>query len=426
MSDDLAPHREIEPAADTEADDTTDGDLRITDGDLRITDAPGAERSMRIWRTSLRHRRLILGGALALTLVALLGAIVAREGLFAPTPPLYSSAGVAHATRVSASSPYAHLGSAPDGALTAYHLTAPGVGMMQPAVDAHGDLWFGEMLPNQLTRVNHLTGQVTSWPAPNGRNNITKVAVDGVGGIWFAEQLASYVATFDPRTEGFVVYPLTSSDGGALQPQDLALDSHGAVWFTTIGEGGAIGRLDPRTGALRFWPTRDPATRAPARPFSLALAPSGAVWFGLLAGGAVGRLDPVTGAVTYYPLMNPRATVFAMAADARGHIYFTELLDGKLGEIDLATRAVTERAIPQTFGAPASLYGVVVAPDGVVWFASAGANALVRYEPPRDTLTFYRLSRAGSAPFGLALDGKGRLWYTADGAQANFLGLLTV
>ncbi len=206
-------------------------------------------------------------------------------------------------------------------------------------MDTNGDLWFGEMRTNRLTRVNHVTGQVTSWAPPNGRNNITKVVIDRAGSIWFVEQLASYIATFDPKTEGFVVYPLTSPDGGALLPQDLAFDSHGALWFTTLGagDGGAIGRLDPTNGAIQYWQTRDPNARWKVRPFSLALTSSGEVWFGLLAGGAVGRLDPATGETTYYPLANPRATVFAMAADARNRIYFTELLDGKLGVINAAT-----------------------------------------------------------------------------------------
>jgi virginiamycin B lyase len=399
-----------------------------TDDGLRITDAPGSERSARLWGAFLRYRRPILSGALVVALVALLVVAFAREGAVAPRPALFSSVGVARATRVSASSPYASLGPAPNGTLTAYHLTTPGVGMMQPAVDANGDLWFGEMRTNRLTRVNHVTGQVTSWAPPNGRNNITKVVIDREGSIWFVEQLASYIATFDPKTEGFVVYPLASPDGGALLPQDLAFDSHGALWFTTLGagDGGAIGRLDPTNGAIQYWQTRDPNARWKVRPFSLALTSSGEVWFGLLAGGAVGGLDPATGETTYYPLANPRATVFAMAADVRNRIYFTELLDGKLGVINAATRTVSERAIPQTFGSPASLYGVVVGPPGVVWFASAGANALIRYEPRRNLLTFYRLNSPGSAPFGLALDGQHRLWYTANGADANFLGLLTV
>jgi streptogramin lyase len=417
MSDDLLDQRETDDAAD-----------EATDDDLRITDTPGRERSVRLWRSFLRHRRGVFSVALAAALVALLGAISVREGVFAPQAPLFSPAGVARATQVSASSPYATLGPAPDGSLTTYHVTAPGVGLMQPAVDTHGDLWFGEMRPNRLTRVSSATGQVTSWEAPNGRNNITKVAIDPEGTVWFAEQLASYIANFDPQTEGFVVYPLAGPDGGTLQPQDLAFDAHGALWFTTLvaGDGGAIGRLDPATGAVQLFPTRDPAARWRTRPFSLALTPGGEVWFGLLAGGAVGRLDPATGQATYYPLANPRATVFSMAADTRGHVYFTELLDGKLGVIDTATQTVSERVIPRTFGAPASLYGVVVGPGGAVWFASAGANALIRYEPARDLLTFYRLSVPGSAPFGLARDRKGRLWYTANGAQANFLGLLTV
>jgi len=410
---------------DIEASDETDDGL---DGGLRVTDAPGSERSVRLWRAFLRHRRPILSGALVIALVALLGVAFAREGVFAPRPALFSAVGVAHATQVSASSPYASLGPAPNGTLTAYHLTTPGVGMMQPAVDANGDLWFGEMRTNRLTRVNHVTGQVTSWAPPNGRNNITKVVIDRAGSIWFVEQLANYIANFDPKTQGFAVYPLAGPDGGSLLPQDLAFDSHGALWFTTLGagDGGAIGRLDPENGAIQYWPTRDPNARWKVRPFSLALTPSGEVWFGLLAGGAVGRLDPATGETTYYPLANPRATVFSMAADARNRIYFTELLDGKLGVINAETGAVSERTIPQTFGSPASLYGVVVGPPGVVWFASAGANALIRYEPRRNLLTFYRLNSPGSAPFGLALDGQHRLWYTANGADANFLGLLTI
>jgi streptogramin lyase len=406
-------------------DGATDGDL---DDGLRVTDAPGSERSVRLWRAFLRHRRPILSSALIVALVALLGVAFAREGVFVPRPALFSAVGVAHATQVSASSPYTSQGAAPDGTLTSYHLTTPGVGMMQPAVDANGDLWFGEMRTNRLTRVNHVTGQVTSWEPPNGRNNITKVTIYREGNVWFVEQLASYIANFDPKTEGFVVYPLSSPDGGSLLPQDLAFDSHGALWFTTLGgsDGGAIGRLDPANGAIHYWPTRDPNARWRVRPFSLTVTSSGEVWFGLLAGGAVGRLDPVTDETTYYPLANPRATVFAMAADARNRIYFTELLDGKLGVINTTTRTVSERVIPRTFGSPASLYGVVVGSPGVVWFASAGANAIIRYEPRRDLLTFYRLSAPGSAPFGLALDGQHRLWYTANGADANFLGLLTV
>jgi virginiamycin B lyase len=399
-----------------------------TDDDLRVTNAPGSERSARLWQAFLRHRRAILSGALVVALIALLGAVLARQGVFPPQSALYAGTGAARATQVSASSPYANLGPAPDGTLTAYHLTAPGVGMMQPAVDTKGDLWFGEMRTNRLTRVDHISGQVTSWAPPDGRNNITKVAIDRAGGIWFVEQLASYIAAFDPRTEGFTVYPLAGPNGSSLLPQDLAFDATGALWFTALGgsDGGAIARLDPASGAIQYWPTRDPHAHTPVRPFSLAITTSGEIWFGLLAGGAVGRLDPTTSEMSYYPLANPHATVFAMATDIRSRVYFTELLDGKLGVINTATRTLSERTIPQTFGSPASLYGVVVASPGVVWFASAGANALIRYEPRRNLLTFYRLNAPGSAPFGLALDRQGRLWYTANGADANFLGLLTV
>src|SRR6478672_5093260 len=83
-------------------DGATDGDL---DDGLRVTDAPGSERSVRLWRAFLRHRRPILSSALIVALVALLGVAFAREGVFVPRPALFSAVGVAHATQVSASSP---------------------------------------------------------------------------------------------------------------------------------------------------------------------------------------------------------------------------------------------------------------------------------------------------------------------------------
>src|SRR6185437_7387327 len=82
---------------DIEASDKTDDGL---DDGLRVTNAPGSERSVRLWRAFLRHRRPILSGALVAALVALLVVAFAREGVFAPRPALFSAVGVAHATQV--------------------------------------------------------------------------------------------------------------------------------------------------------------------------------------------------------------------------------------------------------------------------------------------------------------------------------------
>jgi virginiamycin B lyase len=295
-------------------------------------------------------------------------------------------------------------------------------GLMQPAVDAQGNIWVGEMVTNQLARIDPKTGQVTEWVPPGGKYNIMATAIDRQGDVWFTEQAANYIGRFDPATETFKTYPLDTAIAPRMAPQDLAFDANGQLWFTLLG--GRIGRLDPATGAIQSWQIPVPPNATRSYPFSLAVTPNG-VWFGYLNGGAVGRLDPATGKVTLLPLANHQAAVYAMAADPAGRIWFTEMQPAILGNIDPATGKVTELAVPQSAGDPSILYGTVTTGDGSVWFASAGANAVVHYQASDDLFTFYTLPATQSIPFGMALGHNGALWISGDGAADNYVARLT-
>src|SRR5207248_8606692 len=102
-------------------------------------------------------------------------------------------------------------------------------------------------------------------------------------------------------------------------------------------------------------------------PYSLSISGDGGVWFGEISGGAIGRLDPATGAIHLYPLSTPDAQVFSTAADSQGRIWFTELEQGMLGMVDSKTGAVVEKPVPQTLGRAAGLYDVVTDAGGNVW-----------------------------------------------------------
>jgi virginiamycin B lyase len=302
-----------------------------------------------------------------------------------------------------------------------YPFPSSNVGLMQPAVDAQGNVWVGEMYANRLARLDSRTGVVTTWAPPNGKYGIMTAAVDTRGNVWFVEQGANYIGRFDPVRQTFRTFPLGTSNGHPLGPQALQFDASGNLWFTGVSAG-RIGRLDPTTGVIQTWVVPPPAPKLSALPFSLAVTHDGQVWFGDLTGGAVGHLDPATDRVTLYRLADPQAQVFSMASDARGRIWFTEIVPGKLGLIDSATGRVTELLVPAVAGHPAALYGLVVAHDGAVWFVNNGADALVRYSPKDTSYTFFELSLPSSAPFGLTLDSAGRLWFTASGSSANTVG----
>jgi streptogramin lyase len=297
-------------------------------------------------------------------------------------------------------------------------------GLMQPSVDADGNVWVGEMGTNHLTRIEASSGAVTSWTPPGGQYNIMATVPDKQGNIWFTEQAANYIGRFDPRTEKFTTYPLGSEDGQGMGPQDLRFDASGKLWFTLLA-GGRIGRLDPATGAIQTWMVPAPRDGVKSYPFALAITPDGQIWFGMLSGGAVGKLDPASGKVTFAQLADDKAAVFSMASDSTGDIWFTEMQAGKLGQVDGKTGRVSEIDVPKALGNPSTLYAVATANNGDVWFASGGANALIRYTPQSQAFRFFVLPIPASVPYGVAFDSAGKLWFSADGRPANYIGVLS-
>jgi streptogramin lyase len=293
-----------------------------------------------------------------------------------------------------------------------YTFAPSNVGLMQPAVDAQGHVWVGEMHVNRLGSLNAQTGAVTNWAPPGGRYGIMATTVDAQGNAWFAELYANYIGRFDTRQQTFRLFPLGTWQGSPLGPQDLHFDGRGWLWFTAV-EAGAIGRLDPSTGAIRLWPL-------PSSPSTLTITPTGHVWFGI--GGAIGNLDPASGQISLYRLSNQETQVFSMATDSAGRLWFTEVLPGKLGMVDPTTSTLTELPVPVLSGRPPALYALVIDHQDMIWFVDVGADTLVRYAPRKHSFTFFQLSLPGSAPFGLTLDPAGRLWFTAGGSSANYVG----
>jgi virginiamycin B lyase len=374
------------------------------DNMVRDADTPELDVRQRLMRDGA-----FLGGvALACLLVALLltqlGSLPTRKVTPIASPTV--SSGIAQTARVRE------------------YKVAPDAGLMQPSVDGDGNVWVGEMGTNHLTRIEASSGAVTSWTPPGGQYNIMATAADKQGNVWFTEQAANYIGRFDPRAQKFTTYPLSTENGLGMGPQDLRFDSSGKLWFTLLS-GGRIGRLDPATGAIQTWPV--PATQDGAKsyPFALALTSDGRVWFGLLTGGAVGKLDPATGTVTLLRLADEKAAVFSMASDGDGNIWFTEMQTGKIGRVDAKSGQLSEIATPRALGDPSTLYAVATASNGDVWFASAGANALIRYTPQTQAFRFFVLPTSASVPYGVAFDSAGKLWFSADGQPANYVGVLS-
>ncbi len=293
-----------------------------------------------------------------------------------------------------------------------YLISTFNVGLMQPVVDAQGNVWVGEMNTNRLDRLNSQEGVVSGWLPPGAQYGIMNTILDTQGNIWFAEQNANYIGRFDPAQGTFRTFPLGSWKGSPLGPQDLHIDSKGLLWFAAAS-GEAIGQLNPINGNVLIWPL-------PRPPSSIAIMPDGRIWIG--ADGAIGTLDPATNQIILYALPDPSVQVFSIAADTAGRLWFTEVLPGKLGMFDPKTDTLTELPVPTISKNPPALYELAIDRHNIVWFVDVDARALVRYVPGKQALTFYQLAMPGSAPFGLTFDPAGNLWFTAGGAPSNYIG----
>jgi virginiamycin B lyase len=154
----------------------------------------------------------------------------------------------------------------------------------------------------------------------------------------------------------------------AHAPVALTSGPNGVLWFLN-GDNGAdvLGRFSPS----------GPATEFPvpnflhSDPRAITVQPDGTVWF-IDQLGYVGRITPA-GLVSEFPLPTDDHTIGQMVGNADGTLWFAD--GGRLGRI-ATSGAVTEIALP----ARASLEGMTVGPNIVLWGTDTASNAILRIQ----------------------------------------------
>ncbi len=124
------------------------------------------------------------------------------------------------------------------GSFREYPLPQANSGVMRPAIDHEGRIWFGEMGLNRLAVFDPRTRTFRQVTPPQGRSGIMGVEVAPNDTIWFAEQYANYIGHYLPTTGQYQIYSLPiltipdpSNAGKTLSlpsaPNDLALGDNG-------------------------------------------------------------------------------------------------------------------------------------------------------------------------------------------------------
>jgi virginiamycin B lyase len=139
----------------------------------------------------------------------------------------------------------------------------------------------------------------------------------------------------------------------------------------------------------------------------------GRVWFVGQQGNYVARLDPATGEFRRYeiaPGTNPHDLVVE-----KGMVWFTGNRNNRLVRLDPRSGTLTTYMIPDsTVRDPHTM--VFDPKSGVAWFTAQGAGVVGRFDPATGKFRLWRTG-AGSRPYGIVLDSKGRPWFDLFGTN---------
>lgn len=324
------------------------------------------------------------------------------------------------------------------GAQTTSAITASGIfheyslpqtrsGMMRPAIDAEGRIWFGEMGHNYLAVFDPRTQTFRQMAPPRGASGIMGIAATPGDTIWFAEQYANYIGRYNPRTGQYSTYDLPTlrrPDPGNKNntlilpsaPNDIALDTHGNVWFTELNAD-AIAMLDIRTGQVKQYPLAPQGNTHYLDPYGVAIDPQGMIWFTESTTNNIGQLNPNTGAVRRFTLTGPVTPFMEIASGTHGAIWATSFSSGLLVKLDPKTGAFTTYNAPSAQNDAGGLYGLTVTSNGEIWVAVSSEGAIARLDVNQRRFIYYHIPTAGSLPLGVVMGQHHTLWFTEAGSD---------
>jgi streptogramin lyase len=295
--------------------------------------------------------------------------------------------------------------------VSTFPLPPPGGGVPEGIVAGRdGHLWFTEFFGAKIGRLDPTTGKINEFPTPTA-NSFPRGITVGPGSdhhLWFTEETYR-IGRLDPSTGLIHEFPVPTTGG---VPAGITAGHDGNLWFTTAG--GYIGRLHPSTGTVTLF------TLLPINPLSspraITIAPNGILWF--VDGSNIGRLSPSSPhSPTEFPVPGAGSSMQGIVVGPDGNIWFTEpgsflppfFEPGKIARMTPAGLLTGEFPTPTGRGEP---LGITVGPDNNLWFTEFRAAKVGRITPA-GVFTAELPVGLGTDPGGIATGPDGNVWFTS-------------
>lgn len=286
-----------------------------------------------------------------------------------------------------------------------YELPGPNRFPWSGAPDKDGNIWlpyYGRA--NRIGKLNPETGAVQEFPVPNqGTASIHSAVPAPDGTVWFSEQGSNKLGKYDPRTQQITEYQAAYKPGqegttAGGSKHTVRVDLQGKVWAT----GGPLSRFDPETKKFTE------LSEVPSA-YGIVIDKAGNAWFAeFISDGKIGRVDVKTGKVTKWAPPTPKARPRRILVADDGMIWFAEYQAGKIGRFDPKTEAFQEYSVP---GASPTPYALGMDRDKYIWYSSYDMDVLGRLDTKTGNVTEYPFPYPENGIREFFMDAKGRMWF---------------
>lgn len=214
----------------------------------------------------------------------------------------------------------------------------------------------------------------------------------------------------------------------AAQPHDVVVDSEGFVWYSDFGRP-VLGKLDPRTGAVKEFPLPILKPGFPEGANPTELDENGNVFVGRLKQAALARFDRKTETVTQWSIpeqYNTERAHLGMIGPVRnGILWFSDNPNRRMHRIDTKTGKIESYpAYPEEkevvygdagylFGPDHShsIYGLSGDSKGNGYILDINGGTIGKIEPGTGKVTLYPTPTPDSGPRRGMMDAQDRLWF---------------
>ena len=179
-------------------------------------------------------------------------------------------------------------------------------------LDPKGRPWFSGNKNGTIGWVDPASGKATVWkmPDPEAKDPHT-ITFDKQGIVYFTLQQANRIGRLNPDTGDIRIVKVAEQ---RTQPYDIKFDKEGTTLWVSCNARPCLLKVDPNTLAITEVKLPHPKTTVRR----LDIAPDGIVWYVNSGAGRLGRLDPKTGAIREWD----------SPSGERSHPYGIAVLDG--------------------------------------------------------------------------------------------------